>query len=666
MITGQRVSKKVLLCGHRSFAAQGLIDLLDQAGHDVVCFSRGSLQKNDRVVTGPVYELHNNQLLDSFDTVINYILLGDESLRRNLDYVDSLLQFCSDHNVKHLVHISSVAVYKNGIKLVNEHAKVEIEPRKKDLYGALKVATEQHIVKGLPPGVKLSLVRPALILGSGLDYPIRGNALRLPWNRLLAVGNCKSQLGLITRELVNEAILRIVAQPPEERLEVLLLADNDSHTRQEYLDACCKILGYGTGVHGLPVPFWLVAGPLGEVLVRLVGKRQIEPLKLIRAWIQKYSFDSTQTQRRLGMNFTIDWRHALRQSVDGQEPNFRITSVPPRPDKTNASTITFIGFGGVVKQYHLPALKHLGFNGRVKAYDLRARSDDSGHQVDSLSNSNLEAADLFVVASPGPVHTDAIPLLQSVNGPIVVEKPLCYTPAELEKWEAFAAARASGVYVCHNVRFKSNVLAMISFLSRFNPGRLHHVDVLYQTPPLTTAAPQWARNERQARTLLMDRSIHLLDLACMFEEGEWEIINVRYRLNGQGQTSLIEGQLTSKNYLVNYLLRQDVVPRRIRMLYVFQNYSVSLGFSPDTFVVQMADDNPWLYVQEASSAVKITRRRIVDRLTGHNSDVSHAIVFAAAIKGEDDYIQGLTVRSLAPFYRMMFQIGEHVYGTSDK
>jgi hypothetical protein len=313
----------------------------------------------------------------------------------------------------------------------------------------------------------------------------------------------------------------------------------------------------------------------------------------------------------------------------------------------------------------LPALKHLGLNGRVKAYDLNARSDDSGHQVESL-NSNLEAADLFVVASPGPAHTDAIPLLQSVDGPIVVEKPLCYTPAELEKWKAFAAARGSGVYVSHNARFKSNVLAMLSFLRKFNPGRLHHVDVLYQTPPPGTAAPQWARNERQARMLLMDSSIHLLDLACMFEEGEWDVTNIRYRLNAQGQTSLIEGQLISKNYSVSYLLRWDVAPKRIRLLYVFQNYSVSLGFSPDTFVVQMADDNPWLYVQEASSAIKITRRRIVDRLTGHNSDVSHAIMFAAAIKGEDDYIQYLTVRSLAPFYRMMFQIGEQVYGTGDK
>jgi len=666
MITGQRISKRVLLCGHRSFAAQGLTDLLDQAGHDVVCFSRGSLQKYGRVVTGPVYELHNNQLLDSFDTVINYILLGDESIRRNLDYVDSLLQFCSDHDVKQLIHISSIGVYKNGIKLIDEDGEVEVKPRKKDLYGALKVATEQHIVQGLPPGVKLSLVRPAQILGSGLGYPIRGTALRLPWNRLLALGNSKSQLGLITREMVNEAILRIVAQPPEERSEVLLLADNDSHTRKEYLDACCKILGYGKGVYRLPVPFWLMAGLLGEVLVRLVGRSHIEPRKLTRAWSQKYSFDSTQTQARLGMDFTIDWRNALRQSVDGQELNFHITSVPPKPGKIDASTITYIGFGHVVKQYHLPALKHLGFSGQLNAYDLRPWSDDSGYQVKLLPSSSLEASDLFVVASPGPVHTDAIPSLQSANGPVVVEKPLCYTHADLEKWETFAAARGPGVYVCHNLRFKRNVLAMGSFLNRYNPGRLHHVDVLYQIPPLSTAAPQWARNERQARTLLMDSSIHLLDLACMFEEGEWEITNVRHRLNGQGQTSLIEGQLTSENYSVNYLLRQDVAPKRIRMLYVFQNYSVSIGFSPDTFVVQMADDNPWLYVQEAFYATKTTGRRIVDRLTGRNSDDSHASMFAAAVKGEDDYIQRLTVRSLAPFYRMMFQIGEQVYGTGDK
>ena len=36
---------RILICGHTSFASQGLPKLLREAGHEVVCFVRGAVDK---------------------------------------------------------------------------------------------------------------------------------------------------------------------------------------------------------------------------------------------------------------------------------------------------------------------------------------------------------------------------------------------------------------------------------------------------------------------------------------------------------------------------------------------------------------------------------------------------------------------------------------------
>ena len=116
--------KNVLICGHRSFAAKGLSALLNQAGYLVTQFSRGAVSVNGNTVEGAVDEIHTNpHLANSFDTVINYILLKDRSVQDNERYLGSLLKLCEEKQVKHLIHISSISVYKSNVKLINEKEK---------------------------------------------------------------------------------------------------------------------------------------------------------------------------------------------------------------------------------------------------------------------------------------------------------------------------------------------------------------------------------------------------------------------------------------------------------------------------------------------------------------------------------------------------------------
>ena len=140
------MGKRILVCGHRSFAAKGLKQTLESAGHEVVCFSRGQVQSDGDVITGPVDQLHDNpHFTDQFDTVINYILLSDGSQQDNEAYLDSLVTFCEQKDVQHLIHISSISVYKAEEPLIHEGAEVEDKPERKGPYGSIKVIQDKFL-----------------------------------------------------------------------------------------------------------------------------------------------------------------------------------------------------------------------------------------------------------------------------------------------------------------------------------------------------------------------------------------------------------------------------------------------------------------------------------------------------------------------------------------
>lgn len=76
--------KKVLICGHRSFVATGLSKYLSDNGVDNDCFSRGDEMRVNNIITGDVMDMKNNKYLDSYDTVINFILLKGENVEKTL------------------------------------------------------------------------------------------------------------------------------------------------------------------------------------------------------------------------------------------------------------------------------------------------------------------------------------------------------------------------------------------------------------------------------------------------------------------------------------------------------------------------------------------------------------------------------------------------------
>ena len=69
------VRKDLLICGHRSFVATGLINKLKGENLSFDTFSRGKEYRADENISGDVLRLSENKFLIEYNTIINYIKL---------------------------------------------------------------------------------------------------------------------------------------------------------------------------------------------------------------------------------------------------------------------------------------------------------------------------------------------------------------------------------------------------------------------------------------------------------------------------------------------------------------------------------------------------------------------------------------------------------------
>ena len=93
---------KILICGATSFVANGFKDRGMQKGYEVDTFGRKD---------GNYLEIDKNPILaDSYEAVVNFAVLKDQSIEDNESYMKSLVEMCRQKHVKKLVHFSSIMV----------------------------------------------------------------------------------------------------------------------------------------------------------------------------------------------------------------------------------------------------------------------------------------------------------------------------------------------------------------------------------------------------------------------------------------------------------------------------------------------------------------------------------------------------------------------------
>lgn len=286
------MNKKILICGHKSFVATGLTDAIDKAGLSYDCFSRGEVKRNGNVVSGPVLDMLFNMELGQYDTVINFILIKDKTVEDNIAYVKSLLAFCKDRGVKHLIQISSISAYPNTAEVVTEDSPIETDYHNKVGYAGVKVAVDNYLMNHPIEGLQVIFVRPGFIYTKNHEISKFGIVVsKFGLNVLL--GDRNTTLPLISREKIHDALLKIILSSEKKNVYLLLNPDRKDGTKYNFVKRQWNIKPIC-----LPQwPFMLVANTLKWIGVL----KKNHYLKIVGLFKNTW-FDSRETERTLGIN----------------------------------------------------------------------------------------------------------------------------------------------------------------------------------------------------------------------------------------------------------------------------------------------------------------------------------------------------------------------------
>ncbi len=142
--------------------------------------------------------------------------------------------------------------------------------------------------------------------------------------------------------------------------------------------------------------------------------------------------------------------------------------------------IAVIGLGSIGRR-HLKNLKILYPEAEVIAVSSSGRMvsgppDGADKFTSELGDEILKELDFAIVASPAPFHWRHASLMLQNQIPVLIEKPLCSTNADLEKFSRIADnAPATAVGYC--LRFLSSASIVKEMIDKRQIGNIYNVDV---------------------------------------------------------------------------------------------------------------------------------------------------------------------------------------------
>ncbi len=272
---------KILICGHRAYAARGLGKLLRNNRYDVLCFSRSKDGKDgiinaptgEKIITGNVLEVDENPFLlsEKIDIIINFILLEGVSEEDNLQYARALCRLADKMNAQKLIHMSSISCYANDEKLITESTSIDTHPEWKGGYGAIKIKVD-NLLLGYKMRTRVVMMRPGFITAPDKKNALTGIAKILPGGFAVLMGNKESTLPLCERDNLHRVMLDVIESNVSK--SVYILVGNGDDTKYSYLKQMLP------EINVIPLPRCLVVG-LAEVLkmIRVFDERKVQMVK---------------------------------------------------------------------------------------------------------------------------------------------------------------------------------------------------------------------------------------------------------------------------------------------------------------------------------------------------------------------------------------------------
>jgi predicted dehydrogenase/nucleoside-diphosphate-sugar epimerase len=659
---------KILVVGSSSFAAQGLVELLQRRGHEVCSLNRRpELALGHRGLAGNSTALANHAVtLQRCDVVLNYLVMKDATVETNVRFLQSLNELLIAIDCRRFIHLSSMSVLPAVSRTLNEKDDPPRNFRQKGAYARLKIAAEWWVTDHITH-CELVLVRPGLIVGPGLPDPMVGIGKLLPTQRILGLGRRDSIIPVISREVLNEGISRLCEIPLPTRRTVVMFTAPNSPTRAEYLNFCCAEFGLGRSTLYLRPWAWRLSLALASLPLTLIKREWNNLPAKFRHNLKRRRYDSHATQQLLRLDLRTDWKRLFGDALEFQRRNFRLPPVftggPAAAQRRADPGLCYLGVGRIAFERHLPALRRLKYNGRLEWYDPFVETCPTGGCLNlqrSATPGEFKGS-LAVVTTPVGPRAELLSQLPPGITEVLFEKPFAINTAQFSSLAAALGQRTA--YVVHNYRFKPNVEWALQYLASHNPGQIYETRLHFDSPAVDSDKAAWMRDERKARTLLIDYAIHFLDLAWLLSEGEAKIQALEVARNLKQQTASIRARVKFANCDSCLLIRQGARQRRCQIEFVFSNYTLVLRFFPDAAVVFHGQstfcDDFRLGMQGLAGVAK----KVAEKIRILPAEPSHQKILGSFIgRYRRDQIAALSLENLRPFYSRLFALAEPVYG----
>ena len=286
--------KKILICGERSFAATGLYDKLINAGYVVDCFSRGDEESRvGNFITGNVFSISSNKFLsETYDIVINFIIIKNANREDNIKYLKSLSSFCKTHKIKKVFQISSISVYSNELKNINEKSPIETNLNRKGEYAAIKIEADNFLEVDNEGKYTVSYIRPGFIYSKDSFNSLTGIGVKIFGRVAVLFGNKSSTLPIIERSRLHTSILKIVKKDSIKK--VFLVLENNKFTKHDYLRK------HGFKSVSLPKYSTIFVASLLK-LIKIITKKQFYQIKGI---FKNIEYDASESEVELSYSFS--------------------------------------------------------------------------------------------------------------------------------------------------------------------------------------------------------------------------------------------------------------------------------------------------------------------------------------------------------------------------
>ena len=283
---------KILIFGARSFVGKGLLEFLERQNHVVQMFSHGECRRDNKYIWCDYLQLSSCTFWDEqYDIVINLVVLKDQSVEDNIQYIHSLIDFCNTHHVKKLIHFSSIMVYNYGESVVSEQTPIaRLSETYMQGYGRIKIAVDEYLLTLRQElDAELVLVRPGYVLADNRPCPF---IINLPLGIHLIKGDKRSKQPIVLREDIHRALAAIIAT--EHNNPVYHFFPSDGMTKLRYAQQT-------VGGLVLTMPKWLF-----ERIPYALAKLHVIPWSLYSRFQGMYiysDFQSVQTEQKLQIHF---------------------------------------------------------------------------------------------------------------------------------------------------------------------------------------------------------------------------------------------------------------------------------------------------------------------------------------------------------------------------